>query len=72
MALLNSNKLTVKETATVVQNNNSRSEKKKRALWLHIAGRCGRSYDLRDVVDGGFHAPQLRGLDVKQLQHIVG
>lgn len=28
--------------------------------------------DLRDVVDGRLHAPQLRGLDVQQLQHIVG
>lgn len=28
--------------------------------------------DLGDVVDGGLHAPQLRGLDVQQLQYIVG
>lgn len=28
--------------------------------------------DLRDVVDGGLHAPQLRSLDVQQLQNIVG
>ena len=30
------------------------------------------SPDLRDVVDGGLHPAQLRGLDVQQLQHIVG
>ena len=27
---------------------------------------------LGDVVDGGLHAAELRGLDVQQLQHIVG
>lgn len=36
---------------------------------------CGVSVcisDLGDVVDGRLHAPQLRGLDVQQLQDIVG
>lgn len=28
--------------------------------------------DLRDVIDGGLHAAQLRRLDVQQLQHVVG
>jgi len=33
---------------------------------------CGRVQDLRDVVDGGLHAAELRGLDVEHLQHVVG
>ena len=33
---------------------------------------CESFSDLGNVVDGGLHAPQLRSLDVQQLQHIVG
>lgn len=33
---------------------------------------AGQPAHLRDVVDGGLHAAELRRLDVQHLQHVVG